>query len=153
MLIDVEHMDFSVKQAALRWEDGEYKVDWQWFTEFSQLTWDELLETQPTVPMLFRVVARKDNYYNYEFSDEEKLDCYRLYNSDDTHQVYGYVPKGTPLAAYMAKAFEKRLGVDSNQVQIMDTVRCILRLRFPENAKGGKQVEIVDFLQKDWESP
>lgn len=117
--------------------DG-FKIDWESWAGWSEMPWEDFLETKPIVPLLFRVNVYQTEYYNFEFSDDLKWQSYRLESPNGEHSVYAYVEKGSDLARQI------QLDRDAKQVPM------ILRLKFPEGATSNGQVEIVQFIANGW---
>jgi hypothetical protein len=117
--------------------DG-FKIDWESWTGWSEMPWENYLETKPTVPLLFRVSVFQTEYYNFAFSDDLKWQSYRLESPNGEHSVYAYVEKGSDLARQI------QLDRDAKQVPM------ILRLKFPEGAASNGQVEIDQFITNGW---
>lgn len=153
LLLRMEAADFSVKEVALHYEpDGYYKVDWQWFMESGEMAWDEFLANKPQEPVLFRLIASPNDYFNYEYDDPERFDCYRLFDSGQEHQVWGYVPKDDPIAPRLKAAFQRLStgGADGEETGL--ALRCVVRMKFPGPNGRPDMVDLTDFVQSDWRS-
>ncbi|MFV1994558.1 MAG: hypothetical protein ACC661_03900 [Verrucomicrobiales bacterium] len=152
LLLVIEDEDYAMRVGPLYYSrEGYYKVDWQWFKEFSEMGWLDFLDRRPQEPVMFRLRAHADTYFNFDFSDRERFDCYRLTDSTGSYHVYGYVEKDSPAAAKLKEAIER--DGDATEKGENPVVRCILRIRFNSPEPGGAdQVEITDFVQRDWRS-
>ncbi len=117
--------------------DG-FKIDWESWAGWSEMTWDKFLETRPAVPQRFRVNVFPTDYYNFAFSDDLKWQSYRLESTDGEHSIYGYVEKGSELA--------KQIHLDKDAKQIP----MILSLKFPEGGTSNGQVVIDKFIADGW---
>ncbi len=153
LLMGIENEDFTGRVAALHFGPGGYKVDWEWFTEYSEMPWLEFLERRPLEPVRFRVIAKQDDYYNFEFSDSERFDCYRLSNSDHTIEVFGYAAVPGEVADALRNAFRDGAGVQGSAPGVgQRQLRCILGLRFLPSESAPKMVEIVELDALSWAS-
>ena len=129
--------DYSSQNIHAVDEDG-WKVDWESWVGWSEMTWEELAEKRPTDAVMFRVVVSDVSYFNFSFSDESRWSSYRLSSMDSEHAIYGYVPRAGELDARLKslEGIEKRLFT--------------LKLRFPEGATSNSQVEIEEIVTDDW---
>jgi hypothetical protein len=50
---------------------------------------------KPDKPFLMRVIVKPANYYNYDFSDDEKWRSLGLELKDSIHSFLGYVERGS----------------------------------------------------------
>ena len=70
--------------------DG-YKIDWEASLQKNPMTWKAYMVQRPTKPMLFRVAASLDTYYNYEFRDAHNNYLSIQFNIGTLSTLYGYV--------------------------------------------------------------
>ncbi|MGA0846729.1 MAG: hypothetical protein ACO3RV_09325, partial [Luteolibacter sp.] len=87
---------------------------------------------------LFRVLARRVAYYNFDFSDDQKWRSHRLDSPDKEFSLFGYTEIGSESDTSIIVAPE------------MKEVPYALYLSFPENAKSSNQVRIVKVASKPW---
>jgi hypothetical protein len=153
ILVDVELNDYTTKKVAMHYGREGYRVDWEWFVEFSDTSWVDFTSRKPSEPLTFRVFAAGDNYYNFKFNDAERWDCYKLESGDGEYQLYGYVDKSSPVTKRMREAFVKMPGGLGKAETVYPRIRCVLKLRYPEGEGQVNQVEIVEFAGKDWYGP
>ncbi|MGE9271080.1 MAG: hypothetical protein ACQKBU_09790, partial [Verrucomicrobiales bacterium] len=129
--------EFEKHQVALALESGRWKLDWESLAGWSEMSWDELKETQPTHPILIRTKIRPVDYYNFGFSDENKWSCYSLVNPQGDSSLYGYVPS---------------LGALDLQLQVAETrknMQVTLKVRYPKDAPSDNQVLIEEVIVAD----
>ncbi|GAF97862.1 unnamed protein product, partial [marine sediment metagenome] len=65
ILVDLEMHDYTTKQVALHYGQDGYRVDWEWFVEYGETSWVDFTTRKSTEPLMFRVHASKDNYFNF----------------------------------------------------------------------------------------
>jgi len=129
--------------------EGEGVVDWECFVAYSQIPLKELVKQRPTTPTLCRILASTDDYYNYEFTDEEALACYRIQDLSGDLSLFGYVRRDNPTKQKLDNYFEVW---GDRQVPVT------LRIRFPESMahlpdERANQVEIVEHVFNGWCAP
>lgn len=119
-------------------KQATYLVDWETSVGYQPMELRDYQVKQPKEPMLFRVNVKPDTYFNYGFDDKEQWLCYKLtYPGDPDFFLYGYIKKGTELAA------------DMEQQQFRDQ-NIIAKLRYPENAISRDQVVIEKIAHPSW---
>lgn len=130
--------DYSKKSGILRYSEEKILLDWESYVAYSEMTWDELAEKRPTDPVKLRVTARRTQFYNDDFIDENKWQAVSLSSPNEDEPIYGYVLKGS---ATIQRLFNFGLSDKRNY---------ILEVHFPENAKAGNQVVIKRILEEGW---
>ena len=137
--VNVRTRSFEVRPLALVETPDGLRVDWESWVEWSDMPWTEFLDTKPTVPQAFRVVAKKVEYYNFEFSNDSKWRSFRLESRKGDQTMYGYVERGSELEARIQIPPEKK------------KAQLILKVRFPVGAPiTSNQVLIEDVVQDGW---
>ncbi|MEZ5300628.1 MAG: hypothetical protein R3F11_08210 [Verrucomicrobiales bacterium] len=120
-ILPVQTGDFEERSlAVIESEDGTNAADWESFVGYGELGWEEMLATRPEEPVLMRVRARLDSYYNFGFADERAWVCLSMEDIDGRHQVFAYTPRNGPVAPKLYKII-----ADSP-----DQFLAIVRLRF-----------------------
>ncbi len=114
------------------------KIDWESWVGWSVIPWPDFLAAKPAASHVFRVLLAPVDYYNFEFSDDAKWQCYRLESPDREHAVYGYVEKDSPLD------LELRPNSGDAATPLM------LALKFPPNAASHGQVLIDRLVSNGW---
>lgn len=129
----------EVRQLSLVETPTGLKIDWESWVGWCEMSWPEFLDTLPTVPQEFRVVAKKVDYYNFGFSDDSKWRSYQLESRNGDRTLYGYVARGSDM---------------DGKIQILPELKqalLILKVRFPEGAPAGsKQVLIDEVVNDSW---
>lgn len=138
-LIEVRTRKFESRQLVfIETKDG-LKIDWECWVGWSDMTWPALLASMPTTPQLFRVIVKRVDYYNFEFSDDKKWHSYRLESLDGEHMLFGYVERDSALDGQI------QLSPDVGQMPM------ILRIRFTAAAvAASKQVLIEAKVADGW---
>ena len=115
-----------------------YRVDWETSVGYQPIELYDYRAKQPTEPVNFRVLVKPDSYFNYAFEDREQWVCYQLlYPGEEDFEIFGYVPKGSNLAADM----EKQLFLEAN---------LILEVQYPQPAISRDQVIIKKIIHPSW---
>jgi hypothetical protein len=133
-------IDGSLDVALITQPDGQYKLDWESYVGASDLSWPDLKKLRSTEPRVFRVFAKLDDYFNYEFTDDKRYLCLHLSSSDSFYFVKGYCERASPLG----KTVESLLGSGPERVALT------LRLSFPEQAQSDHCVLINGVVANRW---
>lgn len=120
-------------------EDARYLVDWESWAGYSEYSPEEARERKPTEPFLMRVVLRRENYFNFDFSDDKMWNGYRMGFRISDESFLAYTAKGSP-----ADKLLDRLRQDAGSSPYT------VRVRYPENARMDDQVEIVEVVSAGW---
>ena len=132
----VQLEDFTNRHIAIqKVGDGSYAVDWESWVGFSETPVDQLKRLRPTEPTVMRAQIRPLDYYNYDFSDEAKWKSFRLTFADPEKALWGYAQRGS-------EVYQALTGDPS--------YASVVTIRYPENARTGDQVEIVERLIRGW---
>ena len=136
---DVVFSDNSRRPITVQRGENGYRVDWESWVGYSEMTWEEIREARPMKPVLFRVLCSRVQYYNYGFVDEREWLSFRLQSPDRKQTLYGYAARRSEV--------EKRL------VQYGDKEgkprAFIVKIRFAEDS-GPDQVIIDEVLSAGW---
>ena len=123
--------------------EGGYKVDWENLMEYNPTSWAEYKSIKPQNPVVFRALLAVGDYYNYDFADSSKYQCYEIYSrSQGKIGLYGYASRDSEME-------EKLLELVTGDTPIT----CMVALRFPDSSNSENQVEIVEFLRAGWLVP
>ncbi len=133
---DVDPRPIAVEDTA----DG-FKVDWETAVGYQAMDWKRFMNERPTETVYMRVVARADDYYNFEFHDSAVWACYRLSHPDEETSLYGYVKRFSERERQLQDA----IGQDPSGSDYF-----VLGLRFPEGAGSDHAVEIVEIQRSKW---
>lgn len=130
--------DFEMRQLPVAKTPEGYRVDWESWVAWSEMSWEDFQTQKPTEPKIFRVISSPAIYYNFEFKDESKWVSFRLESLDGEKTLYGYTTGGSDVAARLRPLD----GVGHRKVT--------LKLRFPENSRTDNQVLIEEIVGENW---
>ena len=136
---DVIFSDNSRRPITVQRGENGYRVDWESWVGYSEMTWEDIREARTMTPVVFRVLCSKVEYYNYGFGDEGKWASFRLQSPDREHTLFGYVARRSEE--------EKRLvryGDKEGKPRAF-----IVKIRFAEDS-GPDQVIIDEVLSTGW---
>lgn len=133
--------DFQIRIMTFRIYPDELKVDWESWVGWSETAWGEFMEKRPPGAHIFRVKLGAVEYYNFDFTDEQKWQSYRLIGPDDSHSLYGYVERNSLLSSQLRAHLEQGLS------------HAMVEVRFAENPTTNEQVEITRMVSDDWIDP
>ncbi|MEO1826371.1 MAG: hypothetical protein ABGZ31_11755 [Roseibacillus sp.] len=136
---DVIFSDNSRRPITVQRGENGYRVDWESWVGYSEMTWEDIREARTMTPVVFRVLCSKVEYYNYGFEDEGKWTSFRLQSPDREHTLFGYVARRSEE--------EKRLvryGDKEGKPRAF-----IVKIRFAEDS-GPDQVIIDEVLSTGW---
>jgi hypothetical protein len=134
----VQTREFDSKLVNFVNTPAGIRIDWESFVGWSEMPWNEFVETQPTEPKKLRLLALPTPYYNFDFKDESKWRSYQLTLQDEMKVIYGYTPIGS-------EADQKLMANESGL-----PVAVILELKFPKNRSSKNQVLIENFVSEGW---
>lgn len=125
-------------------EDGGFKVDWETEVCYQPMAWKDFTKQNKPVTIDMRVLARPDNRYNREFSEDKEYVCFRMVSRESKIPVYGYAKRNSPVWHDLRLFFtgRRQTGADGEPL--------ILRLRVPENGFARNGVVIERFLSDRW---
>ena len=132
--------EIRARSVILEDSDSGFLLDWEEFVRYSPMGWKDFIDTKSLVAINFRVRATLDMNSGFAFPDRKKWICVRIddWKSDDI--LFGYVAAGTELSQRIQKVLQDEWQKD-----------CVLRIQFPEDAKGGiNQVHILDLINDSW---
>ena len=133
---DTEARPIAVEEAA-----QGYRVDWETAVGYQAMDWDELQKKRPSETVYMRVVARVDDYYNYEFRDSAAWSCFRLTHPDGDNALYGYVKRYSDLDQQLRNG----MGEDETSSDYF-----ILGVSYPVDSESSELVHIDEILQTKW---
>lgn len=123
-----------------RTRDG-WKIDWESWVGWSDLSWEQFKDKAPTTPSRFRVRLKPIIYYNFSFSDDTRWRSYLIESPDGSERYFGYVERGSRVDDLINFA-DSPSGGDF-----------ILALSFPAENTGRNQVLITDRIAVGWIEP
>ncbi|MEE2967007.1 MAG: hypothetical protein VX646_03925 [Verrucomicrobiota bacterium] len=138
-LLKISFPDFSIQPVVMGLENGKMVIDWESFVGYSEMSLSEFINNKPKEPTMFRLHARPDDYFNFQFNEKEHR-CLYLRNPTDTESVYGYIKKGEPVDDKLSRIAES--GKSINFI--------IVNLQYPDKPGGKNQVIINDIIASGW---
>lgn len=127
------------RMVFLKSSDG-WKIYWEFWANWSEMSWDDFRSSKPTTPVVFRVILNDVAYYNFNFTDDKKWQSFRLTSPDSEQSIHAYAERGTEA--------HRRLSIreDAKNVPLM------LALRFPEG--GARDQVVIDrIMAEGWIEP
>jgi hypothetical protein len=116
-----------------------YKIDWESWVGWSEMSAKEFMMKKPAEPHVFRVTLSEVKYYNFDFKDDSKWTSYRIeFPNNEESSIYGYVEKSSIL--------DQRIKLQKDEKKAM----VMLSLKYPPNAIGNNQVLVQDLLHRGW---
>ncbi len=115
------------------------KVDWKATYGCGGMPWKKFMEDQPEIGIEMRAIFEPNNYYNFEFSDDAKWDCYSLTHPALDRPLYAYLAKDNKTAVELKEVFKVR--ADG---------AITARVAFPQGEKRANQIEILEVLAHTW---
>jgi adenylylsulfate kinase len=131
-----ENVEVALRQA----KDGSYKLDWESFVGASGMSWEDFIAKRTISPVLFRAYVNKEDYYNFEFSDEQKYLCVKLTSRDGKSNLYAYVERGTAVAYKVQSALARR----------PKNAALSVKLAFLEQAQSKDSIRLLDVVAERW---
>ncbi|MFC7338987.1 hypothetical protein ACFQY0_17450 [Haloferula chungangensis] len=119
-------------------DDDGWKVDWESWVGWSEISWEDLKASRPTEPVVLRAVVSDVSYYNFSFIDESRWSSYRLESADKEFSLYAYVPRAGVLDAQL-KSLE---GIKERMFTV--------KVRYPEGAPTESQVIVDEIVSDGW---
>jgi len=116
-------------------------VDWESERSYQPMPIEDFLAQKPQISYDFRVYARPDNFYAFDFADESKYLGFKLSFRDSSEYLHAYVERGSGLAADLIELMRTR-GFRNSPM--------ILRVKFPEKGRGPRSVVIQKIVSKMW---
>jgi hypothetical protein len=120
------------------------RVDWESWVGHSSMPWGEIIEKKPTEPVLVRALLSYVDYYNMDFSDDQKWSSCRILSPDGEQVLYGYVERGSDEQEKMFRLLA---------AEPVAEIRVILMIRYPEGARAANQVILDRVVADSWLIP
>jgi len=119
-------------------EDGAAKVDFKTYARHGAVAWVDLLAGKATQAAELRVFIQKGNYYNYEFSHEERWQNLTATSPDLEAPLQFYIARNHP----SIKMLEK--------LPLQRPVRATVAIQAIGGSHLQRQFEITNVLGSGW---
>lgn len=143
--------DGRLKQVFIVKTPEGLKIDWLSYSGESDIGLQEFLDTRPSEPVLLRVLAHRDDYYNYDYQERNLISCLRLVNWEESILFYGYVNLHSPMEAMLPLIPQQDYTVP--YVARPKPRPITVKARFRLGSKSPNQVEITEIVGKGWYVP
>jgi hypothetical protein len=122
---------------------GEYLVDWASFVLYGEMEWKDFMQQKPEKPVLMRVLATVDDYYNHNFIDPQRLGCLKLLDPREanTPPIFCYYVRSSTLGREMEFIMRKSFG---------EAVPLVLTLKYLPDSDGNNQVMLDERIAEGW---
>ncbi len=146
MVANVAMNDNSTKQAVFIKSQGDipWRLEWFSWSQYQEMTYDELLEKRPTYPVQVRVFMGISADYEKPFEAEPRETNYlkRIYTNVELtfaplKRLRGYVDRHDMLAA------------DLTQRLMLGTATGTVSIKFPAPRSGARQDQVI-IVKYDW---
>ena len=118
--------------------DGKWRIDFASFARTASPPWPEILSGE-RLSARVRVFVYRENYYNRDFADDSRWQCYALVSPDVDEILYGYVLR----SSRQEKALERILALEQ------EFHRATLDVEV-HTASSPHQFEISSVLSENW---
>ena len=143
--------------AFRRDAEGHVRLDWESLVGHSAMTWQEFREKRVSEPALFRGYIIKDDYFNFEFTDEKKYRSFRVFSPDGAWALSAFCEKDSPEGRALEKLFAAleapKAGPSATGAAPVKHLPVSLRLAFPEKAQSDHCVWIREIVGGQWFLP
>ena len=118
---------------------GAPRVDWKASYAYSGMSWENILELKPEIPLEVRARFLPGNYYNYQFSDDRVWQCFSVFHPKLESPMYVYLKRDNP-------QFEEIMSLFRRKKDLAFTIR----MAYPEGKKQVNQAELIEMLGDTW---
>ncbi|MEZ5325593.1 MAG: hypothetical protein R3F19_11075 [Verrucomicrobiales bacterium] len=135
----------ATRTAAIEHTGDGFAIDWQSLVHFEPVPLESFLAGEAADPATFRVILQKDDYFNFEFSDDTHYDCYRMRTSRRGDWIYCYAEKTSYAGQQLTRLMERAEDRDS------PTLRPTLSFAAPDQPlRSPVQLKIEAVVSSDW---
>ena len=127
---------------ALEQTPDGFKVDWESWVGYSEISCDLFTSQRMTDPYEFRAMVGRDDYYNFKYSDFIDWRCYQIRDPKEKYRLWGYTARDSEVDKALQRALLRS-----------PYTFAVVRLRYPTGNpmdRDAKQVEIVELLEEGW---
>jgi hypothetical protein len=121
-------------------EEENFQIDWECSVVYNPMTIIAYKVQQPTSVMKFRLYAKLNDYYNYQFRElKEQYYSVRLTEYKTNESIHGYIKRDSNDGKKMYEILK-----DGQKYPVM------VNLRYLPNSPNGDVVLIDNFVQASW---
>lgn len=135
--------DFDGVVLVAEKETG-YAVDWESYVAYNPVSLAELLEGASPEGVDFRLYARIDDFYTFDF-DEDSYQCLRLTARGEDVYLWAYLEKNSPEGVKFQSATNGGKGFEKSEGKPL-----MLQLRKPGVDTRGNIFVVEDFISSNW---
>jgi len=132
---------FNGPGFVLRDCGDHFEIDWECLVGFNEMTLAEYLEKRPAEPVVFRLVAKRSGYYNYEFSNSGAYQAFELSMMGESDYVVGYAERNG-----FGDGMAERLDLLTTNAPTGAPV--ILKMQLSKS--GQNLVRVIELVQDHW---
>ncbi len=121
-------------------QDGTFRVDWESSVRYGELDWSEFIQTQPTAPKLFRVIASRPRHAPSTEAPRGS-EVLEIKHPDNDNVIYAHFDKMDPKFQSLLQQLQTGNWKD---------VPLTLRLCYTGPSQSGNSVRIADIEGKGW---
>jgi len=149
IVVDLQLPNGDTMPVTMERTGDTFLADWESFTGYCEMSWDEIRKKRPQEPVLMRVVIERSprtEYWDGIFADHTALNCFLLRDKSSQHFLSGYTTKGTAVDKQIL------LSLQPAPPPANDLVRrfAIVRVSYPADSTNPQQVQITEFLERGW---
>jgi hypothetical protein len=131
-----------------------WRVEWPAFTGIADLSVEDFLKKRPDVPVTVLVNARRSDYYNNAYSDEEKWMALRVSDRLDEKPFYVYAKRGDEGLIKSLEVLPPGDAPARGQATFYASRRMALRLHFVHPpGEGAPQAQLALVVGDGWYIP
>lgn len=135
--------DGKLEIALRRTESERLVIDWESFVGYGEMSFEELISSRPSKPVMVRALVRVDDYYNFEFSDSKKLLSIKLTSPDGDSFVNAYCERDSVMGKWVTEDIGSR--PDESLIK-----GYTLWVSFPENSKSERCMNLIQIPAGRW---
>ena len=127
---------------ALEQTPDGFKVDWESWVGYSEISWELFTGQRMTDPYEFRAMVGRDDYYNFKYQDFADWRCYQIRDPEEKHRLWGYTARDSEVDKALQRALLRS-----------PYTFAVVRLRYPTGNPmdtDARQVEIVQLIEEGW---
>jgi hypothetical protein len=149
IIVDLQFPNGDSRPLTLERAGDTFLADWESFTGYSEMSWEELREKMPQSPVLMRVVVERSprtEYWDGVFSDHTSHHCYLLRDRESNHFLSGYAKKDTAPDVTLRRSLKPVPPAGSD----LTSCHAVVRISYPPGSANKQQVLIEEVMENGW---